>query len=93
MKAKEKAEVIKLITEKIRKRGMPINILTGSNEDLAGWMEKLLKELLPIEEPTGVQQGIDYDYCPACGAVVGNSAYYCKICGTYLREVENEAGN
>lgn len=90
MKAKEKAEVVKLITDKVRKRGIPINVRTGGNDDAAEWTGQLLKELLPVDEPQGILQGTDYDRCPACKRVVGSSAYYCKYCGTYLKEVPDD---
>ena len=92
MRAKEKSEVIKLIIEKVRKRGIPVNVRNGGNEDAAEWTEKLLEELLPVDEPRGVVQGVDYDHCPECGRVVGSSGYFCKYCGTYLKEVSNDQG-
>ena len=85
MKTKEKAESIKRITEKIKKRGMPINIQTGSNSDVAEWVGKLLEELLEVDEPLGVVDKSDYTACPECGSAIGTSAYYCKKCGSYLR--------
>lgn len=87
MKAQEKNEVIALIIDKAKKRGIPINVRTGGNDELAEWLEALLEELLPVDEPIGVIQGTDYDHCPICNAVVGQSAYYCKHCGAWLRQV------
>ena len=85
MKASEKAAAIRLLTEKARKRGIPINVRTGGNEDLAEWLGKFLEELLEVDEPIGFIQGDEYDHCPACGHIVGQSAYFCKYCGSYLR--------
>ena len=85
MRTKEKAETITRIKDKIRKRGMPINIQTGSNKDAAEWFGKLLEELLLEDEPLGVVDKDDYTACPECGSAVGISAYWCKKCGAYLR--------
>lgn len=85
MKNREKAELITEVTRKIRKRGIPINVRTGGNEEAAEYFRELLQETIRIDEPIGVNMGMDYDYCPACDGVVGNSAYYCKHCGAYLR--------
>lgn len=87
MKAQEKNEVIALIIDKAKKRGIPINVRTGGNDELAEWLEALLEELLPVDEPIGVIRGTDYDRCPRCGGVAGQSAYYCKKCGAWLRQV------
>lgn len=86
MKAKEKNKVIDLITNKAKKRGLPINVRTGNNEELAEWLKGLLEELLPVDEPLGVKMGMEYDFCPACGGTIGQSAYYCKTCGAMIRE-------
>ena len=86
MKPSEKTEIIKLVTTKARKRGIPINVRTGGNDDLAEWLNDLLEELLPIDEPLGTIQGADYNHCPKCNGIIGQSAYYCKSCGAYIRE-------
>lgn len=86
MKQTEKDNLISEITRKVTKRGIPMNVRIGGNEDAAEWTKKLLQELLPVDEPQGVVKGADYDHCPACGKVVGSSGFYCKYCGAYLRE-------
>lgn len=85
MKAQEKTEVISLITTKAKKRGIPMNVRTGGNDDLAEWIQALLEELLPIDEPTGTIDHSDYMSCPKCGKSVGTTGYYCRYCGNYLR--------
>lgn len=86
MKESEKVKVIDLIVNKVTKRGIPINVRTGGNIEAAEWVKELLMELLPIDEPLGVVQGYDYDHCPVCNSVIGQSAYFCKHCGAYVRE-------
>lgn len=85
MRAKEKAETVKMIVETVKKRGMPINVQTGSNSDVAEWVGKLLEELLEVDEPKGTIELNGYTACPNCNGIVGQSAYYCKHCGTYIR--------
>jgi len=87
MKEIEKNKVTDLIVNKVAKRGIPINVRTGGNIEAAEWVKGLLMELLPIDEPLGVIQGTDYDRCPRCNGVAGQSAYYCKKCGAWLRQV------
>lgn len=85
MKASEKAATIRLLTEKARKRGIPVNVRTGGNEDLAEWLGKFLEELLEVDEPIGTNQSYGYDTCAKCHGVVGTTGYYCRFCGAYLR--------
>lgn len=85
MRNREKAELIAEVTRKIRKKGIPINVRTGGNEEAAEYFRELLQETIRIDEPLGVLMGVDYDYCPICSGIVGTSAYYCKKCGAYLR--------
>lgn len=86
MRAKEKAGTVKMIVETVKKRGMPINIQTGSNSDVAEWLGKLLEEKLEVDEPIGTIQDDEYERCPECNGIIGQSAYYCKRCGAYIRE-------
>ena len=86
MKQTEKDNLIAEITRRVTKSGIPINVRMGGNEEAAEWVAGLLNKAIEIDEPIGVKQGIDYDYCPNCGGIIGNSAYYCKTCGSYLRE-------
>ena len=84
MKNMEKREVVDLVKTKILKRGIPINVQTGSNSEVAEWVGKLLEELLPVDEPLGVVIMHDYNACPKCNSVVGTYSSYCKRCGSYL---------
>lgn len=70
----------------ICRKGLPINVRTGQNMDAADWVKEVLEKHIKIDEPIGVVQGTDYDHCPTCNAVVGQSAFYCKRCGSWLRE-------
>ena len=85
MKSQEKQETIERITTKVKKRGVPINVRTGGNVEAAEWVGKLLEELLEIDEPLGTVELHDYTACPKCGGGIGQSAYWCKHCGAYLR--------
>lgn len=75
------------VHKRIRENGMPINIRDGANDVIADWVTNIVKDLAVEDEPLGVIMGCDYDLCPKCGGVVGSSAYFCKRCGSYLREV------
>ena len=86
MKAQEKQKVIELIATKAKKRGLPLNVRTGGNDDLAEWLKDLMEELMPVDEPMGIVEMKDYTACPECGGAIGQSAYYCKHCGAYLRQ-------
>jgi len=85
MKSQEKKETIDMIKTKILKRGMPINVRTGGNTEVAEWIGKLLDELLKVDEPIGTIELDKYTACPNCNGAVGISAYYCKKCGSYLK--------
>ena len=85
MRASEKKETIARIVNKVKKRGIPINVRTGGNEDLAEWEEKLLEELLEEDEPLGTVQMHDFYACPKCHGIVGDSGYYCRFCGSLIR--------
>lgn len=86
MRAQEAEELMDEVWHVICKKGLPINVRTGQNMDAADWVKGILKKQISIDEPIGVVQGTDYDHCPTCNAVVGQSAYYCKRCGAWLRE-------
>ena len=85
MRASDKAKMIAKITNKVQKRGIPINMRTGGNAEAAEWVGNLLEELLEVDEPIGTNQSYGYDTCVKCGAIVGQSAYWCKRCGSYIR--------
>ena len=86
MRAQEAEELMDEVWHAICKKGLPINVRTGQNMDAADWIKEILKKQISIDEPIGVVQGTDYDHCPTCNAVVGQSAFYCKRCGSWLRE-------
>lgn len=86
MRNKEAEELMDEVWHTLCKKGVPINVRTGQNMDAADWFKDLLRKHINIDEPRGVIQGTDYDHCPRCGGVVGSSGFYCKYCGTWLRE-------
>lgn len=86
MREKEAEELKDDIWHAICKKGIPINVRTGQNMDAADWVKDILEQYIVVDEPMGIVQGVDYDHCPTCNAVVGQSAYYCKKCGCWLRE-------
>lgn len=85
MKQTEKDKLIEAVRKKVQKNGIPINVRTGGNTEAAEWAVKVLEKCIEIDEPLGVIQGYDYDHCPKCNSTIGQSAYYCKRCGSYLR--------
>ena len=85
---REEAEKLKdEIWHAVNRKGISINVRVGGNLEAADWVMELMEKHFQIDEPMGVITGTDYDHCPKCNAVVGQSAYYCKKCGCYLREV------
>jgi len=86
MRQKEAEELKDEVWHEICKKGMPINVRTGQNMDAADWVKEVLEKHIKIDEPIGVVQGADYDHCPICNGIVGQSAYYCKLCGAKIRE-------
>jgi len=86
MKTQEAEELKDEIWHTICRKGIPINVRTGQNMDAADWVKGVLEKHIKIDVPKGVVQGADYDHCPTCNAVVGQSAFYCKRCGSWLRE-------
>lgn len=87
MKQTEKDKLISEITRKVTKSGIPMNVRIGGNKEAAEWVAGLLTKAIEIDEPIGVKPGVEYDFCPRCGGTIGNSAYYCKNCGAYIRAV------
>jgi len=84
---KEEAQILRHDIQKlIEKKGMPINIRNGGNLIIADWVCQIFDKSVQIDEPLGVIQGNDYDHCPRCNGIVGQSAYYCKLCGAKIRE-------
>lgn len=62
---------------------------TGMLELSSSMSDALLKaaKLAKKDVAVGVRAGHDkYEYCPACGGVIGQSAFYCKHCGQKIRE-------
>lgn len=86
MRAQEAEELLDEVWHAICKKGLPINVRTGQNMDAADWVKEVLEKHIRIDEPLGVTQGQDYDHCPRCNGIVGQSAYYCKLCGAKIRE-------
>ena len=85
---KEEAENLKdEIWHAVNRKGIPIDVRTGANIEAADWVMDLMNKYFQIDEPLGVVQGVDYDHCPNCNGIIGNSAYFCKKCGAYIREV------
>ena len=74
----------------IERKGMPIDVRTGANLDAACWVLNLIDKFAEIDTPLGTKAGPDFNMCPKCGGIIGISAYYCKRCGAYIRETEDE---
>lgn len=85
MRAKEKQETIARIVKRIQKKGVPIDA-RNSDERMALYLERILNEELREDEPLGIIQGTDFDHCPRCNGIIGQSAFYCKRCGAMIRE-------
>ena len=86
MRASEAETLKDEIWHYVNKKGVPINVRAGGNLEAADWVMDLMNKHFQIDEPLGVIQGNDYEHCPKCNAVVGQSAYWCKKCGSYLRQ-------
>lgn len=86
MRAPEAQELLEDIGDWFMKKGLPINIRDGINEEVTKHILKVIKPFVHIDEPLGVIQGTDYDHCPKCNGIAGQSAFYCKLCGAMLRE-------
>lgn len=85
MRADEAEQLKDEIWHAVCKRGIPINVRVGANLEAADWVMDIMNKYFQIDEPLGVISGGVYDRCPSCDAVVGQSAYYCKKCGAWLR--------
>ena len=89
----QKAEYDKLkgdLFYHIQQKGMPIDVRTGANMDAACWVSNLLDKFIQTDTPLGTKAGPDFNMCPKCGGIIGISAYYCKRCGAYIREMDDE---
>ena len=87
MKQTEATELMDNVYAHICKKGIPINVSNGGNLEAADWLREVLKKCIEIDEPLGTVKAYDYEHCPECNSVIGQSAYYCKICGAYIRAV------
>lgn len=88
---KHEAEDLKAeIWHAVNKNGVPINVRTGINADGADWVMGLLEKHIKIDEPLGIIAGADYDYCPNCNGVIGQRAFFCKLCGAYVRSLPDD---
>lgn len=67
--------------------GIPVNIRYGTSQEVIAWMESITEGLKPKEEASGTINLNGMEVCPACHAVIGQSAYYCKRCGRKIRVV------
>lgn len=88
MRDKEAKKLKDDIYNAVCKKGMPINIRNGLNADVADYVRRLLEKHIQIDEPLGTIKGADYEHCPECNSVIGQSAFFCKICGAYIRQVK-----
>jgi len=86
MKSIEAAALKGDIIYQITTKGIPIDIRNGSNEKIAEWVGKVFDNNVQIDKPLGTVQGTDFDHCPRCNGIIGQSAFYCKRCGARIRE-------
>lgn len=87
MRVEEKNKLLESVRKKVLKFGIPMNVRQGGNEEAADWVDKIVSGSIMIDEPLGVIPGSDYERCPKCNHTIGQSAYFCKHCGAYLRMV------
>lgn len=89
MTKRDKKELMQAYRDRI-KLGIPIDICTAAKAEQKEWLvSKILEAVdktMEEQEPLGVIRTGNYDTCPSCGGTVGNSAYFCKKCGEYIRE-------
>ena len=85
MRQEEAEQLIKDVWHQVTEKGMPINARVG-NIDAAEWIKGVLTDNIHIDKPIGVNQGTDFDHCPRCNGIIGQSAFYCKRCGAMIRE-------
>lgn len=88
MKHEEADQLQDELWNRIQKKGMPINVRNGSNEDAANWINDTIDSIIEkyYDEPLGTVRMAGYDGCPKCMGIIGLSAYYCKACGAWIRE-------
>ena len=86
MNKSEKNTLLMAIWQVVKRDGMPMNVRNGSNTESADWVEEVLDKLIKEEAPIGTIQLEEYEACPVCHSVIGNSALYCKKCGAHIRE-------
>ena len=87
MRKEEAVNLKDEIWHAVNRKGIPINVRVGGNLEAADWVMELMEKHFQIDEPLGVVSGTDYDYCPKCNGVIGQRACFCKLCGTYVRQV------
>lgn len=87
---KEEAQILRYdIARLIETKGMPINVRDGGNLIVSNWFcTKVFDKAVQIDEPLGTVPGQEYEHCPVCNGIIGNSAFFCKKCGAYIREVK-----
>lgn len=90
MTKRDKKDLMQTYRDKI-KTGIPVNVCMGTKAEqkewLAGKVLEAIEKVIDEQEPLGTVKSGVYDLCPSCGGVIGNSAYFCKKCGEYIREV------
>lgn len=73
------------------KTGIPVNVCMDTKAEQKEWLANKLLEVIDLvienQEPLGTIRGPEYEHCPACSYIIGNSAFYCKHCGAYVRKV------
>lgn len=87
MRAEEAEKLKDEIWHAANRKGIPINVRVGANLEAADWIMGVLEKHIQVDEPLGVVEGNDYDRCPVCSGIIGQSAYFCKKCGAYVRQV------
>ena len=86
MKEAEYKKLVDGIYDTIGEKGIPIDVRHGDDGKMATYIVKLIRKHVDIDEPLGVTRSGGYDYCPKCDGMIGQSAFYCKHCGAWLRE-------
>lgn len=85
MKPTEARQLLDDLQEHFIKKGLPINIRKGTDEEITNHILKIVEMHIHEDEPLGTTQGVDFDHCPKCWGIIGQSAYYCKTCGAWIR--------
>lgn len=88
MKRSEAEQLTESIKQELTEKGIPMNIRNGTNEIIAAYISEIVEKKISIDRPLGTiaSRNDVYEYCPTCGATIGNSAVYCKKCGSMIRE-------